>query len=149
MDPKSSWVLTSLRKAGWAPIAFFLLHLVIAEAFDAYESWPWLDIPMHAFGGVAISYFFWTSITSSEAEAVLGKLTLFGQFLFSLVASGSAAAIWELSEWSSDYLGWSNSQAGVADTMLDMLLGMIGGLAFLILATRHKAMASNPSDIAD
>lgn len=139
MEPLSSWVLASLRKAAWAPIAFFLLHLVIAEAFGAYDAWPWLDIPMHVFGGVAISYFFWISITSKAAEPVLGKLTPLGQFLFSLVASGSAAAIWELSEWSSDYLGWSESQAGVADTMLDMFLGMAGALAFLALASRTRA----------
>jgi hypothetical protein len=45
--------------------------------------------------------------------------------------------VWELAEWVSDrYLG-TNAQLWLGDTLLDMLLGLTGGLMFVAVAVRR------------
>lgn len=136
------WVRQSIRWHGWVPIAFFSAHVVATKAFDAYLHLPWLDLPMHFFGGVAIAYFFSCSLRSPLATLVLGRISTFGACLLILAGTCSATVVWEFAEWVTDALGITQAQLGLEDTLLDMLLGLLGGL-FLILV--HKPMAAEDS----
>ena len=128
------WVLVSIRQTGWVPILFFLLHILVSKGFEAYLHLPWLDIPMHFFGGVAITYFLWHSLRNPKAEDALGPRTLQADTLLAALGVGTTIAIWEFAEWSTDALGFTDAQVGLDDTMLDMFLGLTGGWLYLVFA---------------
>jgi len=139
-DPPTwqQWVGQSIRRAGWVPVSFFTIHLVASKGFQAYDHVPWLDIPMHFFGGVAMAFFLAASLDDSAAPTVLGNLNPFGNFLLALSAVGAITGIWEFAEWSTDSLGWTSAQLGLDDTLLDMFLGMAGGLLYLLFWCQRK-----------
>ncbi len=129
------WVFSGVRVAGWAPIAVFAVHLALLGA-GSYSA-PSMDVAMHLVGGAAIAFFFWRSTHLPESRSVLGELTPVASGLLSFAATGTAAVVWELAEWVSDrYLG-TNAQLWLGDTLLDMLLGLIGGLMFVAVAVRR------------
>lgn len=127
-----TWVTTCIRKNGWVPFLFFAMHLAVSKGFDAYLILPWLDIPMHFFGGVVITYFFWTSLLHDLATPVLGELSMFGRQLLAVAAVGATTVIWEFAEWSTDRMGLTEAQLGLEDTLLDMALGLLGGFVFVV-----------------
>src|SRR5687768_669997 len=53
-----NWIGISLREAGWAPLLVFGIHLVALGAFNAYERFPHVDLPMHFLGGLVTAFFF-------------------------------------------------------------------------------------------
>lgn len=60
-------------------MSFFALHMIATKGFEAYLHLPWLDIPMHFFGGVAIAYFLAASLNQPEADRLLGFLSPSGK----------------------------------------------------------------------
>ena len=91
---------------------------------------------MHFLGGIAIGYFYRASLANPAAVDVLGKLTPFAQKLLTLVAVGATTVIWEFAEWSTDSLGLTQAQLSLDDTLLDMLLGIGGGVC-MVIEFRH------------
>lgn len=134
----SHWFLQSIRAGGWAPLVVFGFHAVVVLGWNAYHKVQNLDIPMHIIGGVAIAYFFWKSIHTPSGRALLGSQTLFARALLTLTATGATTGLWEFAEWTTDSLGWTRAQGDVHDTMLDMFLGMLGGLLLVIQFARSK-----------
>ena len=133
----SRWLATAVRVAGWAPLAVFSAHVLASRLLGTYRVFPSLDVPMHLVGGAAIGYFFWRSLGIRESRPVIGALTITTASLLSLAATGTTTVFWEFAEWLSDrYLG-THAQDGLNDTMLDMLLGFVGGLALLTVASTH------------
>jgi len=131
--PLLPWLLTTLRRAAWAPIVVFGLHAVSSMA-GLYGVWPPLDIPMHFLGGIAIAYFFGHAFRAAAETDLLGRPAdiLYGVTVFALTCSSTV--FWEFAEFLSDrYLG-SHAQKGLEDTLGDMLVGILGGLAFLAAA---------------
>lgn len=117
----------------------FLVHVVISRAWGAYGAWPALDMPMHLLGGVAIAFFLWEALGQRQVPSLLGELSVLGRTLLAFCAVCTSASFWEFAEWSSDYLGVTHAQVGLDDTMLDMFLGIVGGVVFL--AARYRAVA--------
>ncbi len=108
---------------------------------------PGLDLPMHLLGGMAIAFFF------SRLLDILGDYTIVERVdgllraIFLMALTATAAVLWEFAEYISDHSLGTQTQGGLEDTLLDMLLGILGGFAmvsFLLLAkhgygeTRHK-----------
>jgi hypothetical protein len=139
INPKFRWALASLRAAAWVPLCFLVFHQLVANVLRVQRMIPWIDMPMHFFGGAAIAYFFRVSLRRPEASAVLGELNDFGRFLFALCCIGATTALWEFAEWITDALGWTGAQVSLADTLLDMALGIAGGLCLLLLTHRSDA----------
>ncbi|MCP4093281.1 MAG: hypothetical protein GY747_07515 [Planctomycetes bacterium] len=110
--------------------------MAVSKGFGAYLILPWLDIPMHFLGGVAIGYFFRASLRNPAAADVLGELTPFAQKLLLIAAVAATTAVWEFAEWTTDSFGLTQSQLGLEDTLLDMLLGIGGGLC-IVIEFRH------------
>jgi hypothetical protein len=104
-----------------------------------YRAFPSLDVPMHLLGGAAMAHFFRRSLQVPQSRVVVGALTAAAIGLFSMAATGTATVIWEFAEWSSDRLLGSHAQLGLDDTLLDMLLGMAGGLAVLAARVARPA----------
>ncbi len=128
------WVLSAVRVAGWAPIAVFVAHVIASRVLGTYLAFPSLDIPMHLAGGAAIAFFFWRSLHIQESRFAIGEMAPASAGLLSFTAVGTAAVVWEFAEWISDRFMGTYAQLGLEDTLLDMLLGIAGGLVFVMVA---------------
>jgi len=131
------WLRVAVIKVGWIPVVVFVFHHVVARVFDAYNAIPLLDVPMHFLGGVAIGIFFWVLFNSDESKKTVGKLTFLGQYLVPMMGVFVAVSLWEFAEWSTDYLGMSQAQLSVDDTMLDMFLGVCGGVVAILYSKQY------------
>lgn len=125
------WIVDSVRRSAWAPVAVVAAHLVISKGTRGYATYASLDIWMHFLGGVAIALFFWRAVRSDAGARVLGQLSLSGQVVLTWALSGTATVVWECAEWTTDRLGVTHAQAGLPDTMLDMTMGLAGALLVL------------------
>ncbi len=132
MSAFTTWISRSIMRAGWAPLAFFLLHVTLSKGFGAYLAKPGLDVPMHFFGGVVIAFFLRTSARNEEGRQVLGPMTTLAENLLVFASVCTATVIWEFAEWSGDSLGLTDAKVGLDDTILDMFLGVLGGVVYLL-----------------
>lgn len=141
------WLARTLRDAAWAPMLVLAFHLIASKIFDAYSAWPDLDVPMHLIGGIASAYWFHTASLHGSACSVLGPFHRLTHCLLVIGLTCAAAMGWEFAEFLSDrYLGTRMQCGDLNDTLLDMFLGMVGGIAFLTAAwTRGRLKPSIPS----
>jgi hypothetical protein len=123
-----------LRRSGWAPISVVLFHAAVAIGLDAYTRFPPLDIPMHFVGGVAIAYFFSGCFTALPDGFIEPKHRRWAEFVVVAALTTTAAVVWEFAEFLADAFLAAGSQRGLDDTMLDMAMGMLGGVAWLGVA---------------
>jgi hypothetical protein len=128
---RSEAAIAILRRAAWPPATVFGIHVTASRAFDAYARWPWLDVLMHLLGGLAIACCFARTLEvlarHDAAARVDGRLAAL--LVFALTCS--AAVFWEFAEFVSDRYAGTTAQLGLEDTLLDLLLGIAGGTAYL------------------
>ena len=95
--------------------------------FDVYSALPWFDMPIHFIGGVSVSmtYFFILKYLQKENYLKINGLIRI-IFVFALVSL--TAVFWEFFEFSVTYITGLGLQGNLDDTMLDLFLGMLGGL---------------------
>lgn len=126
------WGITSLRRAAWAPVLVFSIHIVALWAFDLYRHFPDFDIPMHFIGGVAIAHFFGMSYRTAASLKLLGEpsTAVFPPMILGLTSL--AAVVWEFAEFIADRQFGTHSQPGLADTLLDLLMGLLGGAVWIV-----------------
>ncbi|TAJ17940.1 MAG: hypothetical protein EPO68_08550 [Planctomycetota bacterium] len=130
-SPLAATILATTRDAAWAPILVFTVHMIASRGLGLYGPYPWLDVPMHAAGGIAIAYFFHRALVLAGRHGVLAPFHALTHVLFVLALVGTTTVLWEFAEFLSDrYLG-THAQAGLGDTLLDMLLGIAGGAALV------------------
>ena len=132
-------VRTLIALGAWAPVLVFAVHLVLAGVFDAYHRWHPIDIPMHLTGGMAIAFFISRSVRALLASIdrrILAPLEMV--LVVSLTAS--AAVCWEFMEFGFDRVTGSNVQPGLANTIQDMALGIVG--AFVVVAFRMRQLTN-------
>lgn len=132
-----TWISHSLRQAAWAPLAVFVFYAVAAKGFDAYLLFPWLDMPTHFFGGMAITYFYLVAIAYSQR--LLGSVPRPVQLLLALGLTAISAVIWEFLEFASDFIWHTQMNLGVADTLSDLFFGLLGGAVMLAIANTKPA----------
>ncbi len=133
----------SLQKAGWAPTLVFAAHMILWHGVGAYEAFPPLDTPMHLLGGLAIAFFLWTAYSVGARTGVLGRPNSTAIAALTLTSTAACAVLWEFAEYLSDrYLG-TTTQKGLEDTLLDLLLGLVGGAIFVGAAWIRRTRAQN------
>lgn len=118
-------------RALWPPVAVLVLHAVLSLGFAAYDRFPLLDAPMHVLGGIAIAAMFERTLAALRRQGWVKAMEL--EIAATLVVGLSclAAFVWECAEFASDrYLG-TRAQVGIADTLVDMGLGIAGAASFL------------------
>ena len=123
-----------LRRAAWAPVTVFLLHALVSLGFDGYTRFPPLDLPMHFFGGVVIAYFFSCGFDLLPAGAIASDWRPLLRIVLVSAWTATAAVFWEFAEFTSDALFDTGSQKSLEDTLLDMALGIAGGLCYLLVS---------------
>ncbi len=120
-----------LAGPAWFPIVIFSAHVVASRAFEAYIALPSLDIPMHLLGGFAIAFFFLRALDSLRTNQLIQGFDpwLLGIVVFALTCA--ATVFWEFAEYVSDHTIGTHAQLSLEDTLLDMLLGILGGLPII------------------
>ncbi len=131
LAPWRAWIALSLRRAAWAPLLLFGMHVVASRGFDAYRRYPPLDIPMHFFGGVAIAYFFAHAALVAPHCGLTRATDRLTHAVLVLALTCSATVGWEWAEFVSDRFLGTHAQVDLADTMKDMLMGSLGVLSLV------------------
>jgi hypothetical protein len=127
-----------LVAGGWAPLAVFLLHVVLDAGLDAYAAWPRADVPMHFAGGAAMCFFLSRVVRPLVAGATTGRAAALETLLAGSLTV-TVAVLWEFGEFALDRLVGSTLQVGLANTMQDLALGMLGALAYLATVASTRA----------
>lgn len=131
-----------LRSAAWPPVVVFGVHVAASQAFDAYARWPWLDVPMHLLGGVAIACFFARALEVLSRRMAAARVDGRVAALLVFALTCSAAVFWEFAEFVSDRVAGTSAQVSLEDTLLDLALGIVGGTAYLACSTLARRRGS-------
>jgi hypothetical protein len=119
------WIFATLRESAWAPLSVFSFYL-IARPLHLYDLFPRLDVPTHFIGGVAITYFYRSAIRNSQG--IVGVIPSSIQILLAFTCTGTTIILWEFYENLFDFFFGTHMVRGLEDTILDMLLGLLGAL---------------------
>ena len=122
-------ILNYLRTILWFfvfPVFVLVTHIFLLF-FNIYRIFPWLDIPMHFIGGASLSITYFLILQFSQKENYL-RINSFFKVLFIFALVSLTAVFWELFEFSVEFISGWNLQGNLEDTMLDLFLGMLGGL---------------------
>lgn len=136
------WLQSTFQQAAWAPLVVFVFYAVAAKGFNAYIMYPWLDMPTHFCGGVAITYFYSVAIVHTQAR--IGRIPNLIQLLLSVGLTAITAVVWEFLEYSSDIALGTKMNLGVADTLSDLFFGLLGGTVMVALAAARRRAAPTP-----
>jgi len=120
-----NWIIVTLKESAWAPLAvfgFYLFGLVI----DLFDNYPFMDIPTHFMGGVAITFFYRSAIRNSQK--IVGDIPLPIQIIFAFTCTGTTAVLWEFYENIMDRFFGFHMVRGLEDTLVDLILGLSGAL---------------------
>jgi hypothetical protein len=129
-----------IARAGWAPIFVFLLHVFISRVVNGYILYPPLDIPMHFFGGVAMAYFLSKCFAALPEGTIAPTFRPLAEFVFVVSVTATASTFWEFAEFTSDTMFGTHAQLGLDDTLLDMALGIAGGVSYVLMSWRQGAL---------
>jgi len=123
-----------LREAAWAPLSVLGFYL-LARSFLLFKLFPPLDIPTHLMGGIAITYFYRVAI--GHSQKVVGEIPFPIQVLLAITCTGTTAILWEFYENILDRFFGTTMVRGVEDTIVDLLMGLLGALALSLFYRRR------------
>jgi hypothetical protein len=129
----------------WPPIVVFACHVVLLLLLNTYNIFPNIDILMHYLGGLSMGYscllglFF---LQRHQLISPLDKLIELG-FVFTLVAT--IAVFWEFGEFLIDHFLGRNVQVSLANTMQDLLMGILGALTLVVYQVIRKSKSDKES----
>lgn len=133
LRPSLSAAGAALWRYGWFPLAVFLAHEYSAHVLNAYERWPAIAIPLHFLGGLAITYFAAGILRVWAEQRLIRMPDLILRWILLLALAFTAAVLWEFAEWTSDqFFGTHCQMNDLGDTLLDLLMGVLGALVFLL-----------------
>jgi hypothetical protein len=126
-------VLTGLlREAAWAPAGVLVLS-VIAIASPYAEDLYW---PLHFLGGAALAFFFFQALRITGD--LVGPVRVRARYVFAFALACTVAIFWELAEFAVDEIAGTQLQEDLWDTMVDLLLDLLGAAVGLgWVAIRH------------
>ena len=122
----------TLARRGWLPLAIFLVHELAAHVFDIYRLWPAIDVPFHFLGGFAIAFCAAGFLNACAARGLVCRPDPILRLFILFAAAVVAAVFWEFAEWTADRFLGTACQLGNDDTVLDLLMGSLGGLAHVL-----------------
>ncbi len=134
------------RVIAWILLAAALLASAASSTFDLYAKFWWFDESLHCFSSFAITlvlalYAYGALLTGRRRHEALLVLTLAGLG----VALG---VLWEMIEWAFDLIEPGDVILDKRDTMIDLIMDAIGGLAAgiggLIMLRRERPPRLTP-----
>ena len=135
LRPSLAAGLETLRRHAWLPLAVFLAHELCSHVVDGYARWPAIDIPLHFLGGFAIAHFAGGALRVFAGRGLVRPPDPLLRILLLFGLACAAAVFWEFAEWTADRFFGTRCQLSLDDTLLDLFMGMLGGLAFLLPQT--------------
>jgi hypothetical protein len=123
-------MLRLAREAAWAPLGVFALF-ALGLATGATQEFYWV---LHALGGGAAAFFVYRAV--DVFPAWLGRPNNLGKCLLALGLASSAALAWEFGEFVLDRLRGTSLQVDLADTMIDLMLAVLGAFLAVMVARR-------------
>ncbi len=130
----TTWILDTLREAAWAPLGVFGFYL-LGRSLQLFKLYPPLDIPTHFLGGVVITYFYRVALRHSQK--LVGEIPFPIQVLLAFTSAGTTTIFWEFYENILDFFFNTQMVRGVEDTIVDLLVGLLGALVFSLFYKRH------------
>jgi hypothetical protein len=127
------WAFVTFRESAWAPLGVFGFYL-IGLALHLYDLFPPLDIPTHFMGGVAITYLYRSAVRNSQEIA--GEIPPPVRVLLAFTCTGTTIILWEFYENLFDFFFGTDMVRGLEDTLVDMFLGLLGGLILSVFSRR-------------
>ena len=131
--PFINWIIATLKEAAWAPLAVFGFY-VFGLLINLFDNYPFIDMPTHFMGGVAITYFFRSAIRQSQS--LVGNIPLSIQILFAFTCTGTTTVFWEFYENFADRFLGTSMVRGLEDTIVDFILGISGALVLSLFYRR-------------
>lgn len=125
------------KKIGKELLVFSFLAIAIFHALALKNSWywifPWLDIPMHLFGGAWLALLFFFALDRMNVHITSdGKDAPFVSALCTVGFVMLFGVMWEFAEFAydiflskKDYL--AVMQGGTGNTMKDLFMSLLGG----------------------
>ena len=110
----------------------FAVHVIALRVFDAYSHIAHLDLFMHFIGGAVMAFFLHRTSINASLIGVIGPPHPITHRLLVFTATCSVALFWECAEFIADQTLGTHSQAGLADTLGDLLFGAIGAGAITL-----------------
>ena len=119
--------IIEILKAFILPTMILALHGLLSIT-NIYETIPWIDTPMHFFGGETIGISYMLLLLLLHKKGHRGNINN-GLFIiaFAIGMVALTIVIWEFLEFSSDTIFGTNTQKSVMDTIKDLFLGLSGG----------------------
>lgn len=131
MTPSIS--LRDILRGFAAPTALFVFHVIADAGFRVYVKLPWFDVPMHFLGGVMIAILVGSFYKSFRRAGIFPALSRMAYVALGTCIVVMFAVWWEFAEFLIDQVFGTTFQPSLADTMLDLLLGMAGGKLMLLI----------------
>ncbi len=113
-------------------ILFIYSSLFLGEFGDFYERFAWWDIALHTSSGFLMGLLAYILIFVLN-RTPRNSLNLSPPFvaIFTICFAVATGSIWEIFEYTADRLfGLKMQKSGLEDTMHDMIVNLIGALAF-------------------
>jgi hypothetical protein len=129
-----NWILAALREAAWAPLSILGFYL-LSRSLHLFKYFPPLDIPIHFLGGVVITFFYRVAIQHSQKAA--GEIPQPVQVLLAFTCTGTTTIFWEFYENILDFFFHTHLVRGVQDTVMDLLMGLLGALFISLFYKRR------------
>lgn len=114
------------------PLGVLMLHLLLTVT-GGYYWWAHVDKIMHVLGGMSIAL---SGLAALEMFAKTGELKISNRLIVVVTILGLvalAAISWEFLEFTLDHVAHTHMQPSLADTMGDLLAGLIGSLPILLI----------------
>lgn len=129
------------EKAFLGIFSVIVVH-IFALIVGLYGKLPWWDIPMHFFGGFVMAMLAIAIHGHMTTKGHVKKVSEVYHVIFILGFTMLIAVAWEFHEYLIDntigpWYGWEPTQLSLGDTMLDLLLGGIGGLVAAYTFKKH------------
>lgn len=122
--------ISILLRIFFAPFIVLGAHIFFVFIVRVYEFWPSFDILMHFLGGVSIAYGAWILFGILKRRKLFLYVPKLLEVFFLVAITSLAAVLWEFFEFTGGYIfGISSLQINLPDTIADLALGILGGMA--------------------
>lgn len=111
---------------------FITLSSVMGSAFGTYGFVPHWDSFVHAYSGALLVWAAFFTIRLAERKTK-PYITRWFAISFAVMTPLAFAALWEISEFFSDMLFHTTTQAGLEDTVTDMAFALLGSILAIAL----------------
>ncbi len=132
--------LGAITKVCIFPVLVLIIHVILSLMFDIYNRFEWFDMPMHFAGGLSIGVSFSLLLMFFLKEKLLDNIHVLLFFVFVVSMVAITAVGWEFFEFLLKIFFDFNTQPSVADTMLDLFLGILGGIISCLFMIYKKGV---------